>query len=202
LNKFPKKIVVASHNLGKVREINALLKKQGIETISLKRFNINEPRETGLTFIENSVLKSKNTSKKTNLIAIADDSGLCIPLINNEPGIYSARWAGRKKDFSIAMNKIEKKMKTICSMTKKDRRAFFVCALSLYFPDNTYKVFEGKVYGHLQFPPRGNNGFGYDPIFVPNGYKKTFGEMTYSFKERISHRAIAFQKLNSYLKKI
>ena len=109
MNKFPKKIVVASHNLGKVREINALLKKQGIETISLKRFNINEPRETGLTFIENSVLKSKNTSKKTNLIAIADDSGLCIPLINNEPGIYSARWAGRKKDFSIAMNKIEKK---------------------------------------------------------------------------------------------
>ena len=202
MNKFPKKIVVASHNLGKVREINALLKKQGIETISLKRFNINEPRETGLTFIENSVLKSKNTSKKTNLIAIADDSGLCIPLINNEPGIHSARWAGRKKDFSVAMNKIEKKMKTICNMTKKDRRAFFVCALSLYFPDNTYKVFEGKVYGHLQFPPRGNNGFGYDPIFVPNGYKKTFGEMKYSFKERISHRAIAFQKLNSYLKKI
>ena len=202
MNKFPNKIVVASHNLGKVREINTLLKKQGIKTISLKRFKINEPSETGLTFIENSILKSKNTSKKTNLIAIADDSGLCIPLINNEPGIYSARWAGRKKDFSVAMNKIEKKMKTICNMTKKDRRAFFVCALSLYFPDNTYKVFEGKVYGHLQFPPRGNNGFGYDPIFVPNGYKKTFGEMKYSFKERISHRAIAFQKLNSYLKKI
>ena len=202
MNKFPNKIIIASHNLGKVREINALLKKQGIKTVSLKRFNVNEPRETGSTFIQNSVLKSKNTSKKTNLTAIADDSGICIPLINNEPGIYSARWAGRKKDFSVAMNKIEKKMKTICSMTKKDRRAFFVCALSLYFPDNTYKVFEGKVYGHLQFPPRGNNGFGYDPIFVPNGYKKTFGEMKYSFKERISHRAIAFQKLNSYLKKI
>ena len=199
---FNKKIVIASHNQGKVREINALLKKKGFQTVSLKKFNINEPRETGLTFIENSVLKSKNTSIKTNLPAIADDSGLCIPIIGNEPGIYSARWAGKEKDFSLAMIKIEKKMKSICSMKKKDRTAFFVCALSLYFPNNTYKVFEGKIYGHIQFPPRGINGFGYDPIFVPKGYVKTFGEMKYSFKEKISHRAIAFEKLNQYLKKI
>ena len=196
------KVVVASHNAGKVREINALLKKQSIKTISLKKFNINEPRETGLTFKENSILKSRNASIKTNLPAIADDSGLCVPVIDNKPGIYSARWAGKRKDFSLAMNKIEKKMRTVCDMGKKDRRAFFVCALSLYFPDHTYKVFEGKIYGHLQFPPQGNNGFGYDPIFIPNGFVKTFGEMQYSFKERISHRAKAFQKLNRYLKKI
>tara|TARA_B100001029_G_C15051577_1_gene451129 strand:+ start:1768 stop:2388 length:621 start_codon:yes stop_codon:yes gene_type:complete len=202
LIKFTNKIVVASHNQGKVREINALLKKKGIQTVSLKKFNINEPRETGSTFIENSVLKSRNTSIKTNLPAIADDSGLCIPVIDNQPGIYSARWAGRKKNFSLAINKIEEKMKTVCEMTKKDRKAFFVCALSLYFPDHTHKVFEGKVYGHLQFPPKGYNGFGYDPIFVPNGYVKTFGEMEYNFKERISHRAVAFKKLNKYLKKI
>ena len=196
------KIVVASHNEGKVREINALLKKQHIKTISLKKFNINEPRETGLTFKENSILKSRNTSIKTNLPAIADDSGLCIPVIDNAPGIYSARWAGKRKDFSLAINKIEKKMRAVCDMKKKNRIAIFVCALSLYFPDDTYKVFEGKVYGHLQFPPKGSNGFGYDPIFVPKGFVKTFGEMKYSFKERISHRAIAFQKLNRYLRKI
>ena len=196
------KIVVASHNEGKVREINTHLKKQHIKTISLKKFNINEPRETGLTFKENSILKSRNTSIKTNLPAIADDSGLCVPVIDNAPGIYSARWAGKRKDFSLAMNTIDKKMRAVCEMRKKDRMAFFVCALSLYFPDRTYKVFEGKVYGHVQFPPRGSNGFGYDPIFVPNGFAKTFGEMKYSFKERISHRAKAFQKLNKYLKKV
>ena len=196
------KIVVASHNEGKVSEINALLKKHRIQTISLKKFNINEPKETGLTFMENSILKSRNASMKTNFPAIADDSGLCIPVIDNEPGIYSSRWAGRKKDFSLAMNKIEKKMRKVCGMSKKDRKAFFVCALSLYFPDHTYKVFEGKIYGHLQFPPIGGNGFGYDPIFIPDGFSKTFGEMKHSFKERISHRAKAFQKLNRYLRKI
>jgi len=194
------KIVVASHNAGKVREINALLKKQSIQTISLKNFN--EPMETGLTFIENSILKSRNASIKTNFPAIADDSGLCVPILDNEPGIYSARWAGRKKDFNLAMNKIERKMRKVCDMKKKDRKAFFVCALSLYFPDHTYKVFEGKIHGHLQFPPKGANGFGYDPIFVPVGFSKTFGEMKYNFKERISHRAKAFQKLMQYLKKI
>tara|TARA_Y100000590_G_scaffold307370_1_gene346992 strand:- start:380 stop:988 length:609 start_codon:yes stop_codon:yes gene_type:complete len=202
LSNLINKIVVASHNEGKVREINTHLKKQHIKTISLKKFNINEPRETGLTFKENSILKSRNTSIKTNLPAIADDSGLCVPVIDNAPGIYSARWAGKRKDFSLAINKIEKKMRAVCDMRKKNRIAFFVCVLSLYFPDGTYKVFEGKVYGHLQFPPRGSNGFGYDPIFVPNGFVKTFGEMKYGFKERISHRAVAFQKLNRYLRKI
>jgi len=202
LSNYIHKIVVASHNTGKVREINALLKKQGIKTIPLKKFNIHEPRETGLTFKENSILKSRNASIKTKLPAIADDSGLCVPVIGNAPGIYSARWAGKAKDFNLAMHKIENKMRTACDMRKKDRRAFFVCALSLYFPDHTYKVFEGRIYGHLQFPPLGNNGFGYDPIFVPNGFVKTFGEMQYSFKEKISHRSKAFQKLNRYLKKI
>ena len=116
------KIVVASHNAGKVREINALLKKQSIQTISLKNFN--EPMETGLTFIENSILKSRNASIKTNFPAIADDSGLCVPILDNEPGIYSARWAGRKKDFNLAMNKIERKMRKVCDMKKKIGKHF------------------------------------------------------------------------------
>jgi len=200
LSNLIKKIVVASHNADKVREINTLLKKQRIKTISLKKFNINEPRETGLTFIENSIIKSRNTSIKTKLPALADDSGLCIPIIDNEPGIYSARWAGKTKDFNLAMIKIEKKMRKMCAMKKKDRKAFFICALSLYFPDHTYKVFEGKISGHIHFPPKGYNGFGYDPIFVPDGFTKTFGEMKYSFKEKISHRAKAFKKLVKYLK--
>jgi XTP/dITP diphosphohydrolase len=202
VSQIVKKIVIASHNAGKVREIDDLFKRTNVQTISLKTFNINEPRETGSTFIENSILKSRNASIKTNFPAIADDSGLCVSIINNEPGIYSARWAGRTKDYKLAMNKIEKKIQTISDMKKKDRKAFFVCALSLYFPDHTYKVFEGKIHGHLQFPPKGANGFGYDPIFVPVGFSKTFGEMKYNFKEKISHRAKAFQKLMQYLKKI
>ena len=202
MSQIIKKIVIASHNTGKVREINDLFKRTNVQTISLKTFNISEPRETGSTFIENSIFKSRNASIKTNFPAIADDSGLCVSIINNEPGIYSARWAGRTKDYKLAMNKIEKKIQTISDMKKKDRKAFFVCALSLYFPDHTYKVFEGKIHGHLQFPPKGANGFGYDPIFVPVGFSKTFGEMKYNFKEKISHRAKAFQKLMQYLKKI
>ncbi len=201
-NRSISKIVIASHNAGKVLEINALLRKQGIKTISLKKFDINEPRETGLTFKENSILKSRNASIKSKLPAIADDSGLCVPIIDNKPGIYSARWAGKSKDFNLGIKKIENKMRKVCSMKKRDRRAFFVCALSLYFPDHTCLVFEGKIYGHVQFPKKGKNGFGYDPIFVPNGFVKTFGEMQYNFKERISHRAKAFQKLKRYLKKI
>ena len=134
--------------------------------------------------------------------AIADDSGLCILSLNNEPGIYSARWAGKEKDFNIAIEKIEKKMEKNNYFNKSSRKAFFCCALSIYFPNNVSRVFEGKIYGHVQFPPKGENGFGYDPIFVPKGYKKTFGEMNFNYKERISHRAIAFKKLSNFLYKI
>ena len=199
MSKKIKKIVIGSYNEGKIHEIKSMLKRTNIKIYSTKKFNINEPRETGLTFAENSIIKSKNASIKSNLPAIADDSGLCIPVLNNYPGIYSARWAGQKKDFYSAMSKIENQMNDICLMRKIDRKAYFCCALSLYFPDNTYKIFEGRVYGHIQFPPKGNNGFGYDPIFVPNGYKKTFGEMNHNFKKKISHRAKAFKKIKIYL---
>ena len=201
-SKLLKDIVIASHNSGKVSEIKSLLKPLGYNIISAKKLKINEPIENGLTFGENSLIKSKNAALKSKLPAIADDSGLCISSLNNEPGIYSARWAGKEKDFNIAIEKIEKKMEKNNYFNKSSRKAFFCCALSIYFPNNVSRVFEGKIYGHVQFPPKGKNGFGYDPIFVPKGYKKTFGEMNFNYKERISHRAIAFKKLSNFLYKI
>ena len=145
------------------------------------------------------VIDTLNAAKKSGIPAIADDSGLCILSLGNQPGVYSARWAGKDKNFDTAIRKIEKKIYKNNHINKSSRKAFFCCALSIYFPDNNYRVFEGKKYGHVQFPPAGNNGFGYDPIFVPIGYKKTFGQMNFNYKERISHRAIAFKKLKKYL---
>ncbi len=197
-----KEIVIASHNTGKVREIRSLLKPMGLKIYSAKKFTINEPIEDGKTFKENSLIKSKNAALKSGIPAIADDSGLCILSLDNKPGIYSARWAGRKKNFNLAINKIENEMRKNKLTNKAARKAFFCCALSIYFPNNNYRVFEGKKYGHIQFPASGKNGFGYDPIFVPNGYKKTFGEMNFTYKERISHRSIAFKKMKEYLKNI
>ena len=130
---------------------------------------------------------------------MADDSGLCVNALDGKPGIYSARWAGKNKDFDLAIKKIEKELDKISSKSKEKCRAHFCCALSLCFSTGKIISFQGKVFGHLQFPPKGSNGFGYDPIFVPNGYKKTFGEMNFSFKEKISHRQIAFNKLKKYL---
>ena len=202
MGKVIKEIVIASHNEGKVKEIRSLLKPLGFKIYSAKKFEINEPVENGKTFRENSLIKSKNAALKSGLTAIADDSGLCILSLNNEPGIYSARWAGRTKNFRIAINKIEKKMTRNRFFSKALRRAFFCCSLSIYFPNNDYRVFEGKKYGHVQFPALGKNGFGYDPIFVPKGYRKTFGEMNFNYKEKISHRAIAFKKMSKYLKSL
>ena len=196
-----KEIVIASHNEGKVREIRSLLKPMGFKIYSAKKFCINEPVENGKTFSENSLIKSRNAALKSGLTAIADDSGLCILSLNNDPGIYSARWAGRSKNFKLAIDKIEKKMKKNELFNKSSRRAFFCCALSIYLPSDDFKVIEGRKYGHIQFPALGNNGFGYDPIFVPQGYRKTFGEMNFNYKERISHRAIAFRKMKKYLNK-
>ena len=190
-----KEIVIASHNDGKVDEIRGLLKKYKFKIFSLKKFSHIEPKENGKTFIENSVIKAVSALKITGLPSISDDSGLCIPALNNDPGIYSARWAGKGKNFDLAAKKIEKKLFEKYRNKQKLFKAFFCCALSIALPDGTIKSFEGKVFGMLQFPPKGENGFGYDPIFIPKGYKKTFGEMKYSFKERISHRQKAFKKL-------
>ena len=197
-----KKIVVASHNTGKIKEIKNLLKPFKFTVYSALDFKVKEPKETGKTFIENSVIKAKAVSQKSNCIALADDSGLCINSLNGNPGIYSARWAGKNKDFSSAMKKIEEKLQEISSTSKRNSRAHFCCALTLSYPSGRTISFQGKVYGHLEFPKRGLNGFGYDPIFVPEGYKKTFGEMNFNYKERISHRQIAFNKLKNYLIKI
>ena len=197
-----KKVIVASHNSGKVREIKSLLKPYSFTIQSASDLKIREPKETGKNFIENAILKAKFVSKKSGCIALADDSGLCINLLDGEPGIYSARWAGKNKDFKIAINKIEKKLIKLDPHLNIKYRSHFCCALALSFPNGQTISFQGKVYGQLQFPAKGLNGFGYDPIFVPNGYKKTFGEMNYAYKERISHRQKAFKKLKKYLLKI
>ena len=197
-----KKVIVASHNSGKVREIKSLLKPYSFTIQSASDLKIREPKETGKNFIENAILKAKFVSKKSGCIALADDSGLCINLLDGEPGIYSARWAGKNKDFKLAIKKIEKKLIKLDPHSNIKYRSHFCCALALSFPNGQTISFQGKVYGQLQFPAKGLNGFGYDPIFVPNGYKKTFGEMNYSYKERISHRQKAFKKLKKYLLKI
>ena len=197
-----KKVIVASHNSGKVREIKSLLKPYSFTIQSASDLQIKEPKETGKNFIENAILKAKFVSKKSGCIALADDSGLCVNLLNGEPGIYSARWAGKDKDFKLAIKKIEKKLIKIDPNSNIKYRSHFCCALALSFPNGQTISFQGKVYGQLQFPAKGLNGFGYDPIFVPNEYKKTFGEMNYSYKERISHRQKAFKKLKKYLLKI
>ena len=196
------KIVVASHNQGKVKEIRNLLKPFKFEIYAASNFDVKEPKETGKTFIDNSIIKAKTVAKKTNFIALADDSGLCVNLLKGKPGIHSARWAGKHKDFNLAMRTIEKQLAKISLNYKKNYRAHFCCALTLCYPAGKIISFQGKVFGYLQFPPKGLNGFGYDPIFVPDGYKKTFGEMNFSFKEKISHRQIAFNKLKKYLIKI
>ena len=196
------KIVVASHNQGKVKEIKNLLKPFKFEVYAASDFDIKEPKETGKTFIDNSIIKARAIANKSNFIALADDSGLCVNSLEGKPGIYSARWAGKDKDFTLAMKKIEKELDKISSNSKEKRRAHFCCALTLCFPSGKFISFQGKVFGYLQFPPKGSNGFGYDPIFIPDGYRKTFGEMNFSFKEKISHRQIAFNKLKKYLIKI
>ena len=197
-----KEIVIASHNDGKVEEIRGLLKKYKFRIYSLKKFSNIEPRENGKTFVENSVIKAVNALKITGLPSISDDSGLCIPALTNDPGIYSARRAGKGKNFDLAAKKIEKKLFEKYGNKQKLFKAFFCCALTIALPDGTIKSFEGKVFGKLQFPPKGDNGFGYDPIFIPRRYKKTFGEMKYSFKERISHRQKAFKKLHNFIAKL
>ena len=184
------KLVVASHNAGKVREIRELLAPFNADVVSAGELGLPEPEETGQTFIANAELKALSASLGANVIALADDSGLAVDGLNGAPGIYSARWAGPKKDFGLAMKKIENALGQ-----NPDRNAQFICALSLAWPDEHCDTFEGKVAGKLTFPPRGTEGFGYDPIFTPEGFDITFGEMNPSKKHEMSHRADAFRQL-------
>ena len=183
-------LVIASHNAGKVREIDALLQAFGVTVLSAGELGLPEPEETGDTFTANAVLKAKAAAMATKLPALSDDSGLSVDALDGAPGIYSARWGGPEKDFDAAMQKVEDKL------TQQDSRAaHFVCVLALAWPDGHTETFDGRVDGTLVWPPRGALGFGYDPMFLPDGRDETFGEMDQEAKHRISHRADAFQKL-------
>ncbi|MCD2322751.1 RdgB/HAM1 family non-canonical purine NTP pyrophosphatase [Sphingomonas sp. IC-56] len=189
----PGKLVIASHNPGKVREIRALLGPYGIEPVSAAELDLPEPEETGTTFVANAELKALQAADLSGLPALSDDSGLCVEALNNEPGIFSARWGGEGKDFGLAMRKVEDRLAALPPETS--RAAHFICALALAWPDGHVEWFEGRVDGTLVWPPRGDKGFGYDPMFVANGKDETFGEMDPETKHAMSHRADAFRQL-------
>lgn len=192
----PRTLVLATHNPGKAREIGELLTPFGLEVKSADQLGLAEPEETETTFTGNAVLKAEAASKMSGMAALADDSGLVIPALGGAPGIYSARWAGPNKDFASAMARVQHELE---SSGTDDRSAKFVCALALARPGHETAAFEGEIHGRLIFPPRGENGFGYDPIFVADGMNLTFGELEPSRKHAISHRARAFAKLKTWL---
>jgi XTP/dITP diphosphohydrolase len=183
------RLVIASHNPGKVEEIAALLAPFAVETIAAGSLGIPEPAETGASFEANAALKARAAAAASELPALADDSGLVVPALGGAPGIYSARWAGPAKDFRVAMERVHRELGS------KDRNASFVAVLALAWPDGPTELFRGEVEGNLTWPPRGDRGFGYDPIFIPQRATLTFGEIKPVEKHRISHRARAFAKL-------
>jgi XTP/dITP diphosphohydrolase len=191
----PGRLVIASHNPGKVREIKALLGPYGIEPVSAAELDLPEPDETGVTFVANAELKALQAADLSGLPALADDSGLCVEALGGDPGIFSARWAGESKDFGVAMQRVENKLAALPPETGRD--AHFVCALALAWPDGHVEWFEGRADGVLVWPPRGEHGFGYDPVFVPHGHDVTYGEMDPAAKHAMSHRADAFRQLVS-----
>ena len=195
------KLIIASHNQGKVDEIRDLLGPLGLELISAANLDLPEPEETAGTFSGNARLKAEAATFSTGLPAFADDSGLVVDALNGNPGIFSARWAGDNKDFAMAMAKINSALykMDLENKVRASRSASFFCALALAWPDNTTEIFEGSISGALCWPPRGRNGFGYDPMFIPSGYDETFGEFDQKVKHSISHRAKAFAKFLSYV---
>jgi XTP/dITP diphosphohydrolase len=189
----PGKLVIASHNKGKIPEIAALLGSYGMEILSAADLEVPEPEETGTSFVANAELKARFSADLTGLPALADDSGLCVEALGGDPGIFSARWAGEPRDFGRAMELVEKNIAAKGPDVGRD--AHFVCALSLCWPDGHIVTVEGRVDGHLIWPPRGANGFGYDAMFQPWGHAISFGEMDPDKKHAMSHRADAFRKL-------
>ncbi len=192
------KLVLASHNAGKLREIADLLRPYGMQVTSAGELGLPEPEETETTFTGNAILKARASAEASGLPALADDSGLAVTALDGQPGIYSARWAetdgsgaaGGQRDFDVAMERVQRELEG-----KADRSARFICALCLYWPNGDKLVYEGEVRGQMVWPPRGARGFGYDPMFQPEGYEITFGEMDPDAKHAISHRADAFKKL-------
>ena len=199
--KLTGRLVAATHNSGKLREFGELLAPFRIEVISAGALSLPEPEETGDTFEANAKLKAFAAARAANMPALADDSGLCVEALGGAPGIYSARWAGGSKDFSGAIARVEREL--LAAKAPQPWRAHFISALVLAWPDDHVEYFEGRVDGRLVFPPRGANGFGYDPIFLPDGHSRGFGEMSAEEKHGIpadgslalSHRARAFQML-------
>jgi XTP/dITP diphosphohydrolase len=188
-------LVIATHNPGKVPEIAALLGKD-YAYVTAGALNLPEPDETEATFTGNAMLKARHAAALSGEVAIADDSGLSVAALGGAPGVYSARWAGPGKDFAVAMGKVKTRLEEIGS---EDRRAWFTSALAVAWPDGPCVVVQGEVHGTLTFPGRGDRGFGYDPIFIPEGGDQTFGEMDPAAKDAISHRAVAFAKLRAAL---
>lgn len=186
------RFVIASHNEGKVKEMAELLAPLGIETVSAAELNLPKPEETGGNFADNARLKAVAAAKASGLPALSDDSGLEVAALGGEPGIHSARWGGEARDFNLAMERVKRELEAVGA---NDAKANFTCVLALAAPDGQVQMFEGKVFGRLVWPPRGTRGFGYDPMFVPDGYEETFGEMEPRLKHAISHRARAFEKL-------
>jgi XTP/dITP diphosphohydrolase len=193
------KLVIATHNTGKLAELRELLAPYGLVAIPASELGLPEPEETGPNFISNAEIKARAAADGAKIPALADDSGLCVAALDDAPGINSARWAGTAREFGAAMKKVEQALQAV--KARPPFKAHFVSVLAVVFPDGETQSFEGKVFGELIFPPRGSLGFGYDPIFLPDGYSRTFGEMTRQEKHGIpgdgspalSHRARAFQ---------
>lgn len=193
--KKAKRILIATNNPGKFRELKEILPKN-IKYYKPKDFNLREPVENGGTFKNNAKIKSSFAAKKTGLICISDDSGLEVDALNKRPGVLSARWAGPSKNFNIAIKKIYNLLK---KKNKLNSKARFVCAISVSLPDGSSFEYQGKIEGNLSFPARGKKGFGYDPIFIPNGKKYTFGQVSPDVKYKMDHRFKAFKKIKKFL---
>ncbi len=189
------KLVVASHNAGKVREIRELLAAFGVTPISAGDLGLPEPIEDGDTFIANAEIKALAAAKASGEISLSDDSGFAVEALNGDPGIYSARWAGPEKDFSVAMRAVKDKLDALGVDPATDYKASFICALTLAWPDGHVESFEGRVWGDFTWPPTGDKGFGYDPVFIPKNHSVTFAQMDPTEKHAISHRADAFRQL-------
>ena len=194
-----KELLIGTNNKGKLKEIRNLLPKN-IKTYSTSDFQLKSPRENGKSFEENSIIKSKYFSNKTNLICLADDSGLEIDLLNKKPGIYSARWAGTRGDFQKAIKRVYKQLSKKDKLWREKKiKARFICALSICYLNKKIASVLGKVEGYISEKPKGKNGFGYDPIFIPKNKRKTFGEMSSLQKYKTDHRFIAFKKIKKFL---
>ena len=196
MNKI-KKIIIGTNNSGKYEEICALLPKN-VKKFSPQKFKIKTPKETGKTFEKNSQIKASYYSKKTNMVCLSDDSGLKINILNGRPGIFSARWGGKNKNFNLAIKKIYKEIKKVKKNWTKNIAAEFICSMTLYWPGGKSYTTKGIIKGKIAKYKKGKQGFGYDPIFIPHGYKKTFGEMRPKFKMSIDHRFKAYSKLRKF----